>query len=75
MATVNELLRLPKPMTQYVTIAILHAQALSNVKVTSIAGKELATMDEREQDKVAANLTTNLQKKVNKIIDLNQLRI
>ena len=53
---------------------ILHAQALSDVKATSIAGKELATMGESEQDKVAANLTTNLQKKVNKVIDLIQLR-
>ena len=53
---------------------ILHAQALSDVKATSIAGKELATMGESDQDKVAANLTTNLQKKVNKVIDLIQLR-
>ncbi len=44
------------------------------MKATSIAGKELATMGEGEQDKVAANLTTNLQKKVNKVIDLIQLR-
>ncbi len=48
---------------------ILHAQALSDVKASSIAGKELATMGVGEQDKVAANLTTNLQKKVNKVID------
>jgi hypothetical protein len=43
------------------------------VKPTSIAGKELATMDETEQDKVAANLTTNLQKNVNKVLDFNVL--
>ena len=42
---------------------------MSDVKPTSIAGKELATMDETEQDKVAANLTTNLQKKVNKVFE------
>ena len=53
---------------------ILHAQAMSDVKATSIAGKELATMVESEQDKAAANLTTNLQKKVDKVIDLNHLR-
>jgi hypothetical protein len=47
---------------------IRDAQALSDVKATSIAGKELATMAESEQDKVAANLTTNLQKKVNLFI-------
>jgi hypothetical protein len=46
---------------------IWHAQALSDVKATSIAGKELATMAESDQEKVAANLTTNLQKKVNKV--------
>ncbi len=41
------------------------------MKPTFIAGKELVTMDETEQDKVAANLTTNLQKKVNKVFELN----
>ncbi len=53
---------------------ILHAQALSDVKATSIAGKELASMGESEQDKVAANLTTNLQKKVNKVSDFIRFR-
>jgi hypothetical protein len=53
---------------------ILHSRALSDVKATSIAGKELATMGESEQDEVAANLTTNLLKKVNKVIDLNHVR-
>jgi hypothetical protein len=43
------------------------------VKPTSIAGKELATMDDAEQGKVADNLTTNLQKKVNKVFELHVL--
>jgi hypothetical protein len=43
---------------------------LSDVKPTSAAGKELASMDATEKDKAAANLTTNLQKKVHKVIEL-----
>ncbi len=61
----------PFSLNHNVSMTIHTHKALSDVKPTSVAGKELASMDDTDKDKVTANLTTNLQKKVNKVFELN----